>query len=221
MFSQVLNIAEHPASQALHSRPNIQGSAQQPDVLGAAQAADQKRADEAARRREKQQAARESRAAAAAEALRQRQRKEKAASNLRGPPPPLRRDFRLPPDVLPDLLVVWEFTQVPKDLALSKVAAAICAAIITSSVCHDFLVSLAASDLRSAVLGCRHMEASWAWRHFRCGAWRRPSRRVPLACRHPSQAELQQMRWTPSSGRAGSVMLMRCRLMNSCAVSAV
>lgn len=86
------------------------------------QAAGQRRADEAARRREKQQATRESRAAAAAEALRQRQRKEKAASNLRGPPPPLRRNFRLPPDLLPDLLVVWEFTQV-KICLLSAVQA--------------------------------------------------------------------------------------------------
>lgn len=80
-------------------------------LYSSAKASDKRRADEAARRREKQQVAREARAAAAAEALRQRQRKEKAASNLRGPPPPLHRDFRLPPDLLPDLLVVWEFTQ--------------------------------------------------------------------------------------------------------------
>lgn len=85
-------------------------------IMRGVQAAEQRRVDEAARRREKQQAARQARAAAAAEAVRQRQRKEKAASMLRGPPPPLRHDFRLQPDLLGDLLVVWEFTQVRAEI---------------------------------------------------------------------------------------------------------
>ena len=85
-------------------------------IMRGVQAAEQRRADEAARRREKQQAARQARVAAAAEAVRQRHRKETAASTLRGPPPPLRHDFRLQPDLLGDLLVVWEFTQVRAEM---------------------------------------------------------------------------------------------------------
>jgi len=82
------------------------------------QARREQREREAAERREQKQRERADRAAVKAEEAAARRRQERAAIASRGSPPPLRRDFRLHPDLLPDLLMVWDFLQVLSAAAL-------------------------------------------------------------------------------------------------------
>lgn len=77
--------------------------------------ADRKKAILAARRvryhQLKAEEAERVRKARAAEA-RAKLRKEREADEARGPPPAPCRDFRLPPHLLPDILMTWELLQV-------------------------------------------------------------------------------------------------------------
>lgn len=76
------------------------------------QARREQRERDAEERREQKQRERAQRAAGKAEEAAARRRQERAAIAGRGAPPPLRRDFRLHPELLPDLLMVWDFLQV-------------------------------------------------------------------------------------------------------------
>lgn len=62
-------------------------------------------------RKGKLAAQREAAAAEAAEELRSRSKRERAADIERGPPPEPTRSFRLPQQLLPDLLTIWELLQ--------------------------------------------------------------------------------------------------------------
>lgn len=75
-----------------------------------------------------------------------RRRQERTAIATRGPPPPLRRDFRLPPELLPDLLMVWDFCQVG---ALAR------ATELLPSVYHSYLLLVVDNSM---FLSCLDLE---------------------------------------------------------------
>lgn len=60
--------------------------------------------------------------------LRERARRDRIADVERGAPPPAIRDFRLPADVLPDALMIWELCQVTPEAA--SAAAAVCSELV-------------------------------------------------------------------------------------------